>query len=594
MSDSIESGLVMESQPLPGENVAPGSSVTLLVSTDYPPILLPDVAGLVEDDARQALEQGACDSPPCVRVATEEAHDGEVAEGSVIECRPPAGSQVERGSSVTLVISLGPEQVIVPNLEDRTISQATAELGDVGLLVGDTQQEYSEKTPGLIIRSDPVAGTEVDKGSAVDFVISQGCQDTDNDGFCDDDDAFPTDQAEWSDRDNDGIGDNADKCPDDSDPNQLDTDQDGQGDACDDDDDNDGVTDSNDRFPLDATESSDSDDDGIGDNADPDDDNDGMPDDWEEDHGLNSKVNDAAADRDSDYLSNLKEYQEHWDPSNPNDPIPVHSVTFRRYRDLRGDTQHNTQISVDQYDCGIVGYAALDGDINENGSNDPVRAIMVKRNGTWWIDVDFHTHDDHEDWQIDTICLDKSSISDFYELREYRRPEGNFRPIQTSFRIDDYVCGIVGMDARDGDINEQYVDIMFLMEAEEDRSRGTWQLRAEIATHDEDGESWRVSVLCVQKRVQELFLYTRFNDIIGTPLDNNSGYETNISAQEYTCGIIGASARYGDINENGPGDILFVYLEEVQGSWRIFVDFRSHHTNEMWDVNVLCFRSPPA
>ena len=61
-------------------------------------------------------------------------------------------------------------------------------------------------------------------------------------------------------------------------PPPVDTDGDGIPDATDTDDDNDGVSDANDAFPLDATESSDFDGDGVGDNADTDDDNDGVED----------------------------------------------------------------------------------------------------------------------------------------------------------------------------------------------------------------------------------------------------------------------------------------------------------------------------
>lgn len=93
--------------------------------------------------------------------------------------------------------------------------------------------------------------------------------DTDSDGqgdACDADD------------DGDGISDEGDNCSLVSNADQANNDTDGQGDLCDPDDDNDGVADTNDAFPFDPNESVDTDGDGIGNNADPDDDNDGQTD----------------------------------------------------------------------------------------------------------------------------------------------------------------------------------------------------------------------------------------------------------------------------------------------------------------------------
>ena len=78
-----------------------------------------------------------------------------------------------------------------------------------------------------------------------DGVPDSNDPDTDNDGFNDDEDAFPRDASEWLDTDGDNIG------------NNIDTDDDG-----------DGVADGSDAFPLDATETLDTDADGVGDNSD--------------------------------------------------------------------------------------------------------------------------------------------------------------------------------------------------------------------------------------------------------------------------------------------------------------------------------------
>ena len=94
-----------------------------------------------------------------------------------------------------------------------------------------------------------------------------------------DSDGDGTGDACEMDSDLDGVIDDTDNCPYHDNVDQIDTDGDGVGDACDPDIDGDGVVNENDAFPYDEDEYRDFDGDGIGDNADPDDDNDGMMDD---------------------------------------------------------------------------------------------------------------------------------------------------------------------------------------------------------------------------------------------------------------------------------------------------------------------------
>ena len=141
------------------------------------------------------------------------------------------------------------------------------------------------------------------------FVSLPSDTDTDGDGVSNAEDAFPYDPTETTDLDGDGIGDNADL-----------------------DDDGDGYNDDVDAFPRDSSEWVDTDGDGIGNNADSDDDNDGtpdgsdrfpldargsldsdndgMPDQWEIENGLNpNDSSDADSDHDFDGYTALEEFE---------------------------------------------------------------------------------------------------------------------------------------------------------------------------------------------------------------------------------------------------------------------------------------------
>lgn len=151
--------------------------------------------------------------------------------------------------------------------------------------------------------------------------------DDDEDGALDEDDAFPLDPFESVDTDGDGDGDNSDNCVDVVNANQLDTDGDGAGNACDGDDDEDGLSDDYENElhsnPLLVDSDSDGTDDpydiciivanpdqldtdldGVGDACDPDDDGDGFSDSSD---NCPLMYNDDQADTDGDGLGDACE-----------------------------------------------------------------------------------------------------------------------------------------------------------------------------------------------------------------------------------------------------------------------------------------------
>ena len=143
-------------------------------------------------------------------------------------------------------------------------------------ILTNTDLDYETKNSYSIrVRTTDAGGLTYEE--AFTITVNDIDEDSDGDGITNNLDNCPsTPNSDQADADGDGIGDVCDNCIAVSNSNQLDTDGDSIGDLCDTDDDNDGIIDTEDAFPLDATESGDADGDGIGDNAETDDDNDGI------------------------------------------------------------------------------------------------------------------------------------------------------------------------------------------------------------------------------------------------------------------------------------------------------------------------------
>jgi serine/threonine-protein kinase len=98
-----------------------------------------------------------------------------VAEGFVISQSPEPGELVDADSPVEIVVSLGVESIEVPDLGGLTEEDARARLREVDLLPGRIVREANDEVEaGVVISSDPSAGTQVAPGEPVDLVVSSG------------------------------------------------------------------------------------------------------------------------------------------------------------------------------------------------------------------------------------------------------------------------------------------------------------------------------------------------------------------------------------------------------------------------------------
>lgn len=168
-NDEIEAGIVIRTDPAAEEPAEVGSIVTVYVSSGPAEVPVPPVVGQPLETARQMIEAAGLTEGQVT-----DRPDADFQPGVVLEQNPPAGVRVGSGAPINLVVSSGPETVVIPDVVGDSERDATAELNSLGLLVRP-QDEYSETVAeGLVIRTDPVAGTEGVIGDTVLVVVSQG------------------------------------------------------------------------------------------------------------------------------------------------------------------------------------------------------------------------------------------------------------------------------------------------------------------------------------------------------------------------------------------------------------------------------------
>jgi serine/threonine-protein kinase len=128
---------------------------------------VPRVTGKQLVEARAILERAGFD------VQTERVQSAQPFD-QVVDQDPNGGEEADDGSTVTLEVSGGPGDVLVPPVENLSQRQAIKELEDADLKV-TIDREFSEKVKNdFAIRTVPAEGTEVTKGTRVRLLVSRG------------------------------------------------------------------------------------------------------------------------------------------------------------------------------------------------------------------------------------------------------------------------------------------------------------------------------------------------------------------------------------------------------------------------------------
>lgn len=137
---------------------------------------MPTVLNMSESKAKSILNNMSLG----LNIQVQDKPSDTVAKGLVVATSPAAGAEIRQGNTVIIYISSGREikPVTVPNFVGMTEEKANLEAQKLGLVVGASSSEYSDKPAGTVIRQSISATTEAKTGDNIYFTISLGPNNT--------------------------------------------------------------------------------------------------------------------------------------------------------------------------------------------------------------------------------------------------------------------------------------------------------------------------------------------------------------------------------------------------------------------------------
>jgi serine/threonine-protein kinase len=164
-------GRVLEQDPKANDKAAKDALITLVVSSGREQATVPDVTGRDLGSAANLLGQRG------FQTTTRDQASDTVDSGKVIGTEPGAGTQADKGSLVTIVVSTGPAPVEVPDVIGRTEAQARSTLEAAGFNVDAVPQDVTDSGDvGNVLDQDPKGNATADKGSTVVITVGRAAK----------------------------------------------------------------------------------------------------------------------------------------------------------------------------------------------------------------------------------------------------------------------------------------------------------------------------------------------------------------------------------------------------------------------------------
>ena len=161
-STEFPKGFIMRSEPASGERVKRDSQVNLVISLGVEQVAFADYKGKSGEQALNELTDAGFD------VKTKYVFSEDLPIGAVISQSPSAG-EVDKGSTITLLVSKGSEFVFVPNIFSVSEAKAIAALKDLDLK--PVVKKVGNKKTKVVTNVSPKVGAKVKRGSTVTITV---------------------------------------------------------------------------------------------------------------------------------------------------------------------------------------------------------------------------------------------------------------------------------------------------------------------------------------------------------------------------------------------------------------------------------------
>jgi len=171
-SSKYEAGTIIEQSPEKGKTVKGNRTISVFVSSGAKTEKMPNLVNREYRDA--TLQLTNLDLDLVINDPVEEYSN--ITKGYIIRTIPEYGETLQEGDSVTLVVSKGeqPKPVTVLSFVGIDIEIVRQQVTLSGLVVGEVTQRASDEPYGTVIEQSISAETQVDAGTTINFVISEG------------------------------------------------------------------------------------------------------------------------------------------------------------------------------------------------------------------------------------------------------------------------------------------------------------------------------------------------------------------------------------------------------------------------------------